>query len=367
MQLLNSSIAFQQIQRDLQGFFDWWQTELLTLVPERLRQATRFERERWILALERDQIHASCPGRIDDPFTTRAQVNLEEDVEARSKIVSELKNRDPERSEIIVRLPPTQVLSKVFTLPLMVEENLRQVIGFEMDQQTPFKADQVYYDFEVLKKNPTTQQLTVRLTAAPRRYLDGLLERLNTLGIPLDTIDVAEASFAINLLPPERRRPRKPTLQRLNLVLGLLALLLLTAILAIPLMRKAEREERLQAEITAVQKEAASVSALRKQLDELTQQAGFLVEAKMNAPVVIQVLDALTHLMPDGTWLYQFELNGKEVLMQGESPASSTLIGLLETSPLFRNVTYRSPVTQNRVTGAERFNLSAEVVTGSDS
>jgi hypothetical protein len=30
-------------------------------------------------------------------------------------------------------------------------------------------------------------------------------------------------------------------------------------------------------------------------------------------------------------------------------------------------VTYRSPVTQNRVTGAERFNLSAEVVTGSDS
>jgi general secretion pathway protein L len=367
MQLLNSSIAFQQIQRDLQGFFDWWQRELLTLVPERLRQATRFERERWILALERDQIHASCPDRVDGPFTARAQVNLEEDLEARSRIVSELKNRDPERSEIIVRLPPTQVLSKVFTLPLMVEENLRQVIGFEMDQQTPFKADQVYYDFEVLKKNPTTQQLTVRLTAVPRRYLDGILERLNMLGIPLDTIDVAEASFAINLLPLERRQPRKPTLQRLNLVLGLLALLLLTAILAIPLMRKAEQEEHLQAEITAVQKEATSVSALRKQLDELTQQAGFLVEAKVNAPVVIRVLDALTHLMPDGTWLYQFELNGKEVLMQGESPTSSTLIGLLETSPLFRNVTYRSPVTQNRVTGAERFNLSAEVVTGSDS
>jgi general secretion pathway protein L len=368
MQLLNSSITFQQIKRDLQGFFDWWQTELLTLVPERLRQATRFERERWILALERDQIHAACPDRVDNPFTAHAQeANLEEDSEVRSRIVSELKNRDPERSEIILRLPPTQVLSKVFTLPLMVEENLRQVIGFEMDQQTPFKADQVYYDFEVLKKNPLTQQLTVRLTAVPRKLLDGILERLNTLGIPLDTIDVAETSFAINLLPPERRRPRKPTLQRLNLVLGLVALLLLTATVAIPLIRKAKRAEHLQAEITAVQKEAASVSALRKQLDELTQQASFLVEAKMKAPVVIHVLDALTHLMPDGTWLYQFELNGKEVLMQGESPASSTLIGLLETSPLFRNVTYRSPVTPNRVTGAERFNLSAEVVTGSDS
>ena len=64
----------------------------------------------------------------------------------------------------------------------------------------------------------------------------------------------------------------EPDQQRLGVVrrvlvgaLGLVALLLLTATVAIPLMRKAEREERLQAEITAVQKEAASVSALRKQ------------------------------------------------------------------------------------------------------
>jgi general secretion pathway protein L len=102
-------------------------------------------------------------------------------------------------------------------------------------------------------------------------------------------------------------------------------------------------------------------------LDELTRQANFLAEAKTTSPVLVQVLNELTRLLPDGTWLHQLELNGKEMIMQGESPASSAIIGLIEASPLFRNVTYRSPVTQNRVTGAERFNLAAEVTMGLDS
>ena len=58
-------------------------------------------------------------------------------------------------------------------------------------------------------------------------------------------------------------------------------------------------------------------------------------------------------------------MNGKEVLIQGEASASSAIIGLIEFSPLFGNVTFRSPVTQSRVTGGERFNLAAEVQAGS--
>ncbi len=364
----SSTLKFQHLSNPLREFFRWWQSELIALVPERLREITRLERQRWILELRGEKIHAFCPDKHEDLPALGYLFSLDEDSEQRALALRELKDRDPERSELILRLPPQQTLSKVLTLPLAAEENLRQVLGFEMDQQTPFNAEQVYYDFQVLKKNPAAQQLSVHLTLVPRRFLDGILERLNALGIEFDTVDVAGASSAsINLLPPERRRPRKPTLQRLNLALAGFACLLLIATLALPLWRKAELEEQLQAEIATVQKEAQSVSTLRKQLDELTQQAHFLAEAKATSPVLIQVLDELTRLLPDGTWLYQLELNGKEVLMQGESPASSTILGLIEASPLFRNVTYRSPVTQNRATGGERFNLAAEVVTGSDS
>ncbi len=47
--------------------------------------------------------------------------------------------------------------------------------------------------------------------------------------------------------------------------------------------------------------------------------------------------------------------------MQGESSTSSAVIGLIEDSPLFRNVRFRSPLTQNRTTGSDRFNLSADI------
>lgn len=363
-------IRFRQLSNSLREFFRWWQAELFTLVPERLREITRLERQRWILALEGEEIHAFCLDKHEVLPASSYRFSPDEDSEQRSLALLQLKDRDPERSEIILRLPPKQALSKVVTLPMAVEENLRQVLGFEMDQQTPFKAEQVYYDYQILKKEAASRQLSVHLTVVPRRFLDGILERLDTQGIEPDIVDVAttgSSPAAINLLPSERRRPRRPTLQRLNLSLAGLACLLLIAALVLPLWRKARLEEHLQAEIATVQKEAQSVSALRRQLDELTRQAHFLAEAKATSPVAIQVLDELTRLLPDGTWLYQLEINGKEVVMQGESPASSAIIGLIEASPLFRNVTYRSPVTQNRTTGAERFNLAVEVVTGSDS
>jgi general secretion pathway protein L len=114
-----------------------------------------------------------------------------------------------------------------------------------------------------------------------------------------------------------------------------------------------------------VKKKADAVKKLEHKFELLTTTSRFLTEKKKTSPVTVAVLAELTRLLPDDTWLYQFELNGKEVLIQGEASASSAIIGLIEASPLFGNVTFRSPVTQNRVTGGERFNLAAEVEAGS--
>ena len=41
-------------------------------------------------------------------------------------------------------IPAERVLQRNLTLPVAAEDNLRQVLAFEMDRQTPFKADQIY-------------------------------------------------------------------------------------------------------------------------------------------------------------------------------------------------------------------------------
>jgi general secretion pathway protein L len=69
----------------------------------------------------------------------------------------------------------------------------------------------------------------------------------------------------------------------------------------------------------------------------------------------------LTLVMPDDTWISNFELRDKTVHLHGQSVASAALIPLIDASPLFRNVSFRSPVTQNKQNNTERFYISAEL------
>ena len=76
--------------------------------------------------------------------------------------------------------------------------------------------------------------------------------------------------------------------------------------------------------------------------------------------MVMRLLDEMTRIVPDGTWVSQLDIKGIEVQVQGQSPAAASLIGLLEDSESFSNPQFRSPVTQIPRSDLERFHLSAE-------
>jgi hypothetical protein len=70
----------------------------------------------------------------------------------------------------------------------------------------------------------------------------------------------------------------------------------------------------------------------------------------------------LTLLLPDDTWVNHFEIRDDKVHIHGQSVASAVLIPLIESSKLFQNVSFRSPVTQNKKYNTERFHISAELI-----
>jgi general secretion pathway protein L len=267
--------------------------------------------------------------------------------------------------ELSLQIPESRVLRKVVSLPLAAEENLRQVLGYAMDRETPFRAEQVYYDFRIVDRDRATKRLRVELVVVPRAELDEVLDRLAGLGLYPDLAAPAAGDLEespLNLLPPERRRDRAPTWKVLNTALAVAAGVLLLVAVALPLWQRRQAVSWIESRVAEVKNEARAVEDLRRQIDGLAADARFLADRKRSSPVTISVLAELSRVLPDDTWLYQFEINGTELLVQGESTTSSAVIGLVEASPLFRNAAFRSPVTQNRVTGAERFNLSAEVV-----
>ena len=94
-----------------------------------------------------------------------------------------------------------QVLSKRVQLPLAAESNLRQALAFEMDRHTPFNAQAVYFDYQVLERDRERGQLHLDMVVAPRSLVDPLLEVLEPRGLAPTGVDVAKRWHARRFQP----------------------------------------------------------------------------------------------------------------------------------------------------------------------
>jgi general secretion pathway protein L len=348
----------------VRGWLDAWWAEVVALVPRRLRHLLWFGK--YNLVLESDG--RALDVRRVTPQHTEPLGRYLLDHSAGEEGPSALEADSASAEQVMLCLPPASVLRRRVVLPRAAEENLREVLAFEMDRQTPFAAEQVYYDYHPLPHAGASGTLEVDLFVARRAEVDGLLERLAAERVVPDVVAVCAAGAAwdaaevrLNLLPPERRRHRSSLTRRLNLALAALLVLLLAAALLQPVVDKAGRVEALEREVAAAQTAALEVGKLQERLTKLTTQSEFLVRKKRDTVPALELLREVTGVLPDHTWISGFELKAGEVRLQGESREAAALVALVESSPLLRKARFQAALTQNPQAGTERFQLSAEV------
>lgn len=345
-----------------QRFWQWWREELLGLIPEHWRERLGRRGNLLFIALRDGQ----CSLGFGD-FSQRQTLTsaaLGPDGELPAELLETLLGRVAKASQVIVLLPEQQVLRKVLSLPAATEAGLGNVLRFEMDRHTPFTSEQVYFGFRILERDRRHQRLQVELLVVLRDYLDELLKRLDELGVHPSMVTLAEdpsrwRGKSINLLPGSLLRSRSKGWRgnrRLQVVLALG----LAALVALPLVQQQQRAERLAAALDAPKASAERAAAVRRELEALEVGRSYLLEQQVHAGEVLQILNELTRLLPDTTWLSRFELNGERVRLEGESAEASALIGLLEQSKTLQNVSYASPITSNPRTQKDRFSLIAE-------
>jgi general secretion pathway protein L len=78
----------------------------------------------------------------------------------------------------------------------------------------------------------------------------------------------------------------------------------------------------------------------------------------------VYLFDDLTKRIPDTTWLTYFQYKSGNLQVRGESPDASSLIALVEASPMFQETRFVSPVTRSSATNRDRFQLEMKVVNG---
>ncbi|MBL8522591.1 MAG: pilus assembly protein PilM [Betaproteobacteria bacterium] len=268
-----------------------------------------------------------------------------------------------------VLLDASQVLTKTITLPAATEENLREVMGFELDRHTPFIASQVYYDVRVIGRDSQRETIEVLLAVVARTMIDGMLGALRAAGLSVEAIGVVAeegVNATIDLLPAHEKPPRKwGNLLRINLALmGAIVLLGLLATL-LPIWQK---REAVIALIPVVEKTSAEFQQNQRLFEEYTKLANeynYVTGKKQGAHPTLAVIEELTRISPDTTVVQNFDLKllGKtrEVTLIGEAQAASKVIEALEQSPMFQNASQKSNTRRGSQGTNEWYHIATEL------
>lgn len=330
----NESLARLKKQLKASRFLTWWLGELSSMVPGWMRSSGPTLDSYVVLTLE--QVH---------PQMVKPTV-------AGNRTVA-------------ISLSHHHLLRKTINLPLATEENLRQVLEFQVEQHTPFSLDRVYFSYLVKARDFESRQLTVELVVAPRDTVDPAIKILLGMGVDVRAVFVDEylaSGVLLNLLPAAAagaapsplRHGANPWLAGLVLLLGLAAV-------AIPPLIKREAVVQLLPWVEKGKKAAEAVSAVRVELEARVEQHNYLIAKRQATPAVIQVMEELTHILPDDTWIQVFDLKGKKLLIQGETASSPRLIGLFEKSSIFREASLSSASFKGQLAGTERYQLEIQL------
>lgn len=344
----------------LRRFLHWWGRELVAALPARVREVFAERRPELLVAIDAERVRYR---RIGPEAGEVATLELGNGPDlARGELAREL-TREQTPPRVVLCIPEQRVLRRQIGLPAAAEENLRQVLGFEMDRQTPFRADQVYFDQHVLRRDPTTREIAVDLALAPRAALDATLERAQQLGLALDAVDLGSIDTAtragFNLLPPERRAVHRNLWLRVNLALGAAAVVLLGLVMAQSVANRERALEALSAATSAAQVEARQVSELRNALKEAIDGANFLNQRRRSVPSTMDLMLDVTQRLPNDTWLQRLSINGTQVQLQGQSAEAAALITVLQRSPYLEGPALQGAITPDARTGKEQFLIQA--------
>ena len=346
------------------GFFAWWGRNLMAWLPRSWRLALGLDRGRVLLGVEGDGLRLRLHDGEGLREIGRMPPPAELEVEGNDVLAAVLSPAVAELPRWLL-LPADACLRRRLLLPAAAAERLRDVVGFEIDRQTPFTAEDAAYDARLLSRREGDGQLDVELVVVPRAVLDAQRQALGTQARWLAGADVATAEgepLGVNLLPPAARFARSDPWRAWNLALAGVAVLAVAATLW--QMRDTRRAAAdACAVVTGKQANAArEVSVQRQRLVDLVQGQAFLDRSRGGRATTVEVLDELSRRLPDDTHLEKFALEGDRLTLIGLSSQASALVGKLEGSKLWRAPALTGALVPDPRTKRDRFTLVAELV-----
>jgi general secretion pathway protein L len=269
------------------------------------------------------------------------------------------------RIELILR--SDRFLFAPLELPGRAAEFLEGVVRAQIDRLTPWGAAAAAFGWSVPMQAASDRFITT-IAATPLDRITPLLQAISRFG-------VKSVSVFTNL--PESDAGGAPIkvlesggggaggIERISR-----ALRIIMFVAAFGAVATVTTEAIVDASLEAQQKDLSrqiihariSVNSSRDTpVDSIASGHRTLQQLKHEAPSSVIVLDALSRILPDHTYVTELRIEDNKVRVTGVSKDAPSLIGLIEKSGRFAKATFFAPTTQLASEVGENFHIEADI------
>ncbi|MCG5234869.1 PilN domain-containing protein [Xanthobacter oligotrophicus] len=276
------------------------------------------------------------------------------------EIAAALKGR-----EVELALDPGRFLFRPLELPRGAAAFLDGIVRSQIDRLTPWSATEAAYGFTAPQEAPD-DRLALTVAATARARISPLVERLKAQGVGaiLVTTQADGMGAPIRVLDHAASGAASGAAGVRRILLAVLGGAAGAALLALAVSGLVGGS--LDADLGDItQRIAAQRRAMVAARDGQGGAGGVLAaleRRKREVPAGVLVLEALSQVLPDDTYVTELQIEGDKVEVTGVSREAAALIRLLEQSRQFAEATFVAPTTRAPGEAGERFQISARVL-----
>jgi general secretion pathway protein L len=265
------------------------------------------------------------------------------------------------RAEMVLR--PNRFLFRPLELPRRATEFIEGIVRSQIDRLTPWTSGEAVFSWTPPAEAPNDRiELTIAATA--RALVAPYVQAIADLGVASVAVLTVPAGAAPDAAPIKVFEQRARGVLEIDRIRqALIAVLLISGLAAAGTMTwSVFALDSLDAEQQALtQKIAARRAALRTGPAATVSAQRMLERRKQTTPSNVIVLEALSQILPDHTYITELHIEGDKLQIVGVTRDAAALIGLIEQSPHFTHAAFYAPTTRTPGDPGERFHVEAHI------
>ncbi len=346
------------IRDSLSDIVAWWRAELAGMIPASLRRSER-RPVAATLTVRRDGIMIAPV----DP-ASKLQTVIAQDIGAAVDHFRQNSFRlRIARPAVSVSVDHARYLKRQLSPLRLPASRLAAMARLDMSAATPFSHEDAYLICgSASDANPASSYVVVK-----KAFIKPLIDQLRTAGVAIRDLSFAgnddfkpDAKSLRAILPEMRWRS---VASRVRTAVICLCALGFALTLGHAFWRNIQAKAELDLLIAAAENQAVIVRTLIAARSVKISQVSAIRNEKRGAVPLVSILEEMSRVIPDSTWLTDIQIDGGKILFSGFSKSAAALIPRLEESKLFRAPTFRSPVVRVANQTGERFSISMDVET----